>query len=145
MGVSVRAPLGGPRPATGGVWDLQGASAPRMPRCPSRFRTTFCVFGRAAGFWAIVKGPLMETDVTKPYKCIGFGATEVTKPYKFTVFGAMDVTKPYKFIGCLNGDLLDGGLPKIVSFRGLNNPLPQQNPLENVEGEAPHLLQWVLL
>ncbi len=30
-------------------------------------------------------------DVTKPYKCIGFGAMDVTKPYKFIGFGAMDV------------------------------------------------------
>ncbi len=26
--------------------------------------------------------------VTKPYKCIGFGAMDVTKPYKFIGFGA---------------------------------------------------------
>ncbi len=51
-------------------------------------------------------------EVTKPYKCIGFGAMEVTelytfirfaamvtKPYEFTRFGTMEVTKPYKFIG----------------------------------------------
>jgi hypothetical protein len=31
-------------------------------------------------------------DVTKPYKCKGFGAI---KPYQFIRFGAMDVTKPY--------------------------------------------------
>ena len=40
----------------------------------------FKVFKKAAG-----------TDVTKPYKFIGFGAMDVTKPYKFIGFGAMDV------------------------------------------------------
>ena len=38
-------------------------------------------------------------DVTKPYKCIGFGAMDVTKPYEFIRFGAMDVTKPHQIIG----------------------------------------------
>ncbi len=28
------------------------------------------------------------SDVTKPYKFIGFGAIDVTKPYKFIGFGA---------------------------------------------------------
>ncbi len=54
--------------------------------------------------WVSRLGPrggnsLKPTEVTKPYKFIGFGAMDVTKPYKFIGFGAMDVTKPYKFIG----------------------------------------------
>ncbi len=32
--------------------------------------------------------------VTKPYKCIVYGAMDVTKPYKFIGFGAVYVTKP---------------------------------------------------
>ncbi len=34
---------------------------------------------------------------------------------------------------------------EIVDFAGLNGPLLQQNPLEKVGGQAPHLFQWVLL
>ena len=48
------------------------------------------------------------------------------------------------FRGILNAELLRG-LLKIVGFRNLNGPLLLQNPLENVGGFAPHLLQWALL
>jgi hypothetical protein len=39
--------------------------------------------------------------------------------------------------GVLNGDLRNGGLQKIVVFRGLSSPLPPQNPLEKLGGFAP--------
>ncbi len=44
-------------------------------------------------------------DVTKPSKCIRFGAMDVTKTCKFIGFGAMGVTKPYKFIPKLGKSL----------------------------------------
>ncbi len=43
----------------------------------------------------------LATEVTKPYKFIGFGAREVTKLYKFVGFGAMDVTADRSFFGLL--------------------------------------------
>ncbi len=46
-----------------------------------------------------VYGIATNSDVTKPYKIIGFGAIDVTKPYDFIGSGANDVTKPWKFAG----------------------------------------------
>ncbi len=43
-----------------------------------------------------------------------------------------------------NGPLSRASGPGIVYVGGVNGlPLPQ-NPMEKVEGEAPHLFQWVL-
>ncbi len=92
----------------------------------------------------------MASDVAKPYKFIGFGATDVAKPYKFTRFGAMKkricARKPIEHGPAEDGRFgrgrgrPSGARPEILIFLSLGGPGSPGRPAKGWEDEAPHLL-----